>query len=79
MEEPEPNPLNYQIPPKRPIGRTWLGIIGLAIYAAGLGACWFIDPSDLFGAMVGWSMIYCFPVAIIAGIKFGTQEKDYWV
>jgi hypothetical protein len=77
MAEEEPKPLNYRTPTPRGRGSVIVAAVGITIYASGLCVCSRFD--NVFGAMYAWTWMVVFLTAVVAGIKYGTQDKEYWL
>jgi len=70
---------NSKMPHMRSMVSRIFAVIIVMIYATGLLVCWFIPADSVLQTMRYWSIIYFVPLTIILGIKFGTQNKEYWM
>lgn len=82
MTEPEKPPIIPYADKDTRRRRRWWNLVGgliVVAYISAVAACfWFADPKDAGGGVCLCTYGFVGATICWAGLRFGTQEKDYW-
>jgi hypothetical protein len=74
--------LQYENRPRRPSRWPWVVLAVIAIGSCAAYGCYFAGLMSFDVMVVTIELVVCGVVVvtgIVAGIRYGTQKKDYWI
>lgn len=71
-------PLNYESNWKRKRGPLWLVFFAAVAYGVGRFFCLGRPFGEVFAIMESITFLVAGIAAVVCGIRYGTQDKDYW-
>jgi hypothetical protein len=70
--------LNYEPRSRRKRGLSWILIFAGFSYAFGALLCWGRTSDEMFNIMSLVTVVVIAVATIAVGIRYGTQDKEFW-
>jgi len=71
-------PLDYESKSKRKRAPVWLALFAASAYAVGVILCYGRSWGDRCAIMEVVTIIVVVVGAVVVGVRYGTQDKDFW-